>query len=215
MIRSDRFLFIHIPRTGGISVTTALSQACHGAIVDTAAGRHAFGFSIKQQIGNAAWRRLFRFTLIRSPWEIVASCYRLAQRDAQCMTDDGWLDVTPDWTQSWVDCVRRFRADPSFEGYVHREVLSGRLGVAIGGFWRAWCCALNGSDLGVVPYYNERLNESWPEIADRCGCPGLELPRLNATEPATVPWTFELVSRVAALCHQDVETFGFSPPSGV
>jgi|GEM_PF-3524243 len=211
MIYSPRFVFIHIPRTGGISITSALAASAPQSCVHIENHRHDYAWIIRHRLGTECWNRKFVFSMIRSPWEIIASSYRLAKRDVAAMKVDQHFAAMDN---TWTRYLRTFEVDMDFGTYVKRDILSGITGVAQGGFWRTWCCdAIDGADLGVTAYLYDRLEIDWPIIAARCGVPDAHLPRLNTTDPEPAPWTDELVAKVGDLCKDDILRFHFSPPS--
>lgn len=67
-----RFCFIHIPRTGGVSITSALRAGCPDCdLANYWPMRHATALEIKAMLGDEVWNGLFRFAVMRSPWDIV------------------------------------------------------------------------------------------------------------------------------------------------
>lgn len=82
-----RFIFVHLGRTGGRSLTTALARHCGPDDIITPAskecrGQNDRGFSrhdsaaaIRAKVGEQVWSRYFKFTLERNPWEKIVSRY--------------------------------------------------------------------------------------------------------------------------------------------
>lgn len=89
MIISHRhkFIFVHLGRTGGRSLTTALAASCGPEDVITPTGpacpaRNAYGFrrhysaqQIRAKVGEAIWNDYFKFTIERNPWDKILSQY--------------------------------------------------------------------------------------------------------------------------------------------
>jgi len=63
MIRTDKFIFVHVPKTGGVSVNSALGGRTLGGAL------HLPLFQLDK--GNR-----FAFGFIRDPWERMVSLYR-------------------------------------------------------------------------------------------------------------------------------------------
>ncbi len=61
----DRFIFIHINKTGGSSVEKALNIPFE----------HKTALEKIEEIGQKNWDRKFTFTVIRNPWDKVVSHY--------------------------------------------------------------------------------------------------------------------------------------------
>jgi hypothetical protein len=76
-----RFVFVHIPRTAGTSVETALAPYARGEIDFTAHQntvldhKHATAAELRELVGAATWRRYFTFSIVRDPWARMHSDY--------------------------------------------------------------------------------------------------------------------------------------------
>jgi len=60
-------IFIHIIKTGGVSVATALDmneKQCHLS-----------ASQIRKIAGEEAWEKYFKFTIVRNPWDKMVSSY--------------------------------------------------------------------------------------------------------------------------------------------
>ncbi len=88
MIVSHRhkFIFMHLGRTGGRSLTVALARHCgpEDVITETADlparnakgfGRHDGAMEIRDKVGERIWREYFKFTFERNPWDKILSRY--------------------------------------------------------------------------------------------------------------------------------------------
>lgn len=88
MIVSHRhkFIFVHLGRTGGRSLTAALAEHCGPddiiTQVDGCPARNAAGFGrhdtakmIRDKVGAAVWSEYFKFAFERNPWEKIVSRY--------------------------------------------------------------------------------------------------------------------------------------------
>lgn len=105
-------VFIHVPKTGGTSVTVALDDyfipwSSDGlirwdktiiptAVNPTLARRcfdygHSHAVDIRRYLGSDIFDRAFSFGFVRDPIEHTISGYRAARRPAE-QTIDGWLD---------------------------------------------------------------------------------------------------------------------------
>ena len=72
----ERFIFLHIPKTGGTSVERALGLHGCGCHWHTKSGNFIFGEkieTIKRKIPN--WKNIFKFCFVRNPWEKLVSTY--------------------------------------------------------------------------------------------------------------------------------------------
>jgi len=78
---SRKFIFIHIPRTAGISVTQALTPFADGADLDFSQMPwekeypHYTAEEIARIVGEERFRGYFKFAFVRNPWERMVSRY--------------------------------------------------------------------------------------------------------------------------------------------
>ena len=81
-----QFIFIHLGRTGGRSLTMELAKHCGKTDIITPTGsflgqnatcwhRHAAAKVVRERFGPAIWDKYFTFTVERNPWEKVLSNY--------------------------------------------------------------------------------------------------------------------------------------------
>jgi hypothetical protein len=75
---SKKFIFVHIPKTGGTSVERMLRK--YGIVLqgrgnfDSMYYKHATAESIKRMMG-AEYDKYFKFTIVRNPWDWIVSNY--------------------------------------------------------------------------------------------------------------------------------------------
>jgi hypothetical protein len=94
MIISDtkKFIFIHIPKTGGMSVRKVLWPFATVSVwrERTVAGKaqknkhlskHAKANAIARNIDKRKWNSYFKFAIVRNPWDWLVSGYHYARRD--------------------------------------------------------------------------------------------------------------------------------------
>src|SRR4026209_3030482 len=74
-----RFIFIHVPKTGGSSVTAALRPFCEPETLETARQRglkvHSTARDVIRAFGRDVWESYFTFALERNPWDKCLSLY--------------------------------------------------------------------------------------------------------------------------------------------
>ena len=81
-------IFVHIPKTGGMSVARALygdklGHGSHHSIAD-----YQVAFSARE------FRRYFKFTFVRNPWDRAYSAYSFLRRGGMDEEDRAWSEAT-------------------------------------------------------------------------------------------------------------------------
>lgn len=165
-----RAVFIHIPRTGGNSVTSAIAGACAGRGIDTILGtgagvknwcrvsRHVRAATLKEII--AEWDNIYKFAVNRPMGERVKSVARLIERDIENnihkdpTCPEGWKSVLKNEDENYWKSFMRQTTDWFTKGK-------------------------DGEDLGVELIDFEDLPDRWHEICDKCKIPRSDLPHLN------------------------------------
>jgi Sulfotransferase family len=88
MLVSDqrKFIFIHIPRTAGISLTSALSVFADGDNLDFSQVTwepeypHFTAVEIARIVGEDRFQKFYKFAIVRNPWERMVSRYFYLKR---------------------------------------------------------------------------------------------------------------------------------------
>jgi hypothetical protein len=153
-----RFLFIHIPRTAGNSITRALALAClgkHDVLAATSPPlgrgfrffRHTPAKRLQPIIPD--WDEIYKFAIDRPIQEMRASEQRLIDRDLSLGVED--LPTTN------AGYRRLLMAKPA-NRFLHKTDDP----------WGYWCLGEKGEDLGInrIPY--EQLGDLWPSICESC-----------------------------------------------
>jgi chondroitin 4-sulfotransferase 11 len=79
--RARGFLFIHIQKTGGTSVTEALAPLVPDATQhEMAKDVHASALWVRETIGAEAFANLYRFAFVRNPYDRLLSWYSMIQQ---------------------------------------------------------------------------------------------------------------------------------------
>jgi len=207
---SRRSVFIHVPRTAGTAMTTALTSHCPAGVALVREHKHATAAEIREMLAEE-WGSLFRFAVLRNPWELIASDYRHTVASAAAAIGVSALDCTA----YWIERMRRTVSYRDFGEFVCHEWLGQWSPLLPGGFWRSYCLGPDGEDLGVEVFRFDQLAEAWGTICGKVGLPVLPLPVVNRTDPVacSAEYTPALRDAVGERCRGDVERFGWSPPA--
>lgn len=212
----SRFVFIHLPRTGGFSITQALASRIMalGDLTVVTSGlnnsgpqgwwTHSRACELRNHIPH--WDSLWKFAVIRNPWDMVASRWRWTQR-MWSLIESRPIPTAPPNMLHWRELYSASKM--TFEEWIPWAHIHLR---GHDGFWQFYCCRSDGSSLGVEPIAFEKLQDEWPSIAERLALPNLQLPRLNTSNEDPPAWTQAAIDTVAEMCVNDVERFAFKPP---
>jgi hypothetical protein len=206
-----RFLFLHIPRTGGISLTNCFascfpSSGARGVLISTGhfpyvLRRHARADELSQHLVD--WDRIPKFAVIRNPWRAIESNYRRMRSFRLDLPSLGPVD--DGWAATFRSAVNEANEMPFCDWVLHFYSFM----VEGAGHWWHYCLADDGADLGVEAFRFESLSREWPTIAERMGIPGAVLPHCNAVESAECRWTTDAMRFVRAHFADDFRRFGY------
>lgn len=93
MLWCTKFIFIHIPRTGGDSINETWGRFPYISR-DVYANKHISARKMKRIHCFDIWKDAYKFTVIRDPFEMIKSWYNLclmrAKTEERGMETDGW-----------------------------------------------------------------------------------------------------------------------------
>lgn len=184
---ADRgFVFIHINKTGGSSIRTALGISGY---------QHVRAAEVAAWLGERRWSRLETFSTIRNPWDRLVSMYHW-----RVSTNQTGLADSPIPFADWLDLCLRKR-DPF---YVKNPLMLAPQ--------TYWLCDDTGRLLVDRLLRFERLAADFAEFCSVIRFDGLELPHLKKTERRHYSVYFsecdaELVGQVYK---SDIDAFGYT-----
>ena len=215
MLLSPRynFLFVHIAKTGGTSVRSALqrlrwrdpmylpqficSRLSHwtGHRIGGKFPRHARIIAAKEMLPEAFFNRLFKFAFVRNPWDLQVSSYHHIRRERPHLM--AGIEDFPGFIRWKLDPERpyQFHVDTSIQ--LQWDYLRD----------------LNGDPLVDFVGRYENLEADFAEVCRRIGTPGLRLPhRRKATDRADYRsyYDAETTEAVARYFQKDIEAGGYT-----
>ena len=225
MLFSNRFgfLYIHIAKTGGTSIKTALkklrSRDPHSVpqlLAYNLSGftnhriaakppRHARAVVAKDLVPREDFERLFKFAVVRNPWDPQVSAFHHINNELGEFAKEKGLDDFGTFLR-WnldeekpLDYPSRF-VDPLSERYLDS------------------LCDMDGSLLVDFVGAFERLGEDWAFVQERLGLPQRPLPRKRVSKRSRdhrEPYTDELAELVAKHYAREIEAFGYTFDGGI
>ncbi|MFW6026019.1 MAG: sulfotransferase family 2 domain-containing protein [Candidatus Woesearchaeota archaeon] len=77
-----KFIFIHIPKTGGTSVRNTLNPFCNtvkdlnDSETNKTKTKHIKARELKKLLPKETWNKYFKFAFVRNPWDRITSIYK-------------------------------------------------------------------------------------------------------------------------------------------
>ena len=169
-----RAVFIHIPRTAGNSITSAIASECAGKYIDVIVGTGNWDvenfYSISRHIRArelqpliTEWDEIFKFAIHRPLNDRINSVLKLIKRDRENI--ESWGLCSDAWKKLVLsdDYEKRIK-----ETWIHHDT--------------EWFTKdRNNNDIGVEIYNYNELPDKWEEICDKCKIPRCKLPHINSS----------------------------------
>ena len=103
IFKQNNCIFIHIPKTAGIS----LSKSLFGKDIDT---NHISIRRFRLLFNSSEFNKYYKFTFVRNPWDKIFSCYRFLKKGGTTPYHSKWKDQVlnsyPDFNsfvKGWVN----------------------------------------------------------------------------------------------------------------
>jgi len=180
-----KFLFVHINKTGGVSVESALGLPLKN---------HTSAAEYVEMVGERRWRRLFTFSVVRNPWDRTVSQYHF-----RIQTGQTGMGVDPPSFGEWVRGTFG-EQDPAF--YDDSRFLAPQY---------RWISDAEDRILVDQVCRLESIEEDFGRICERIGIEAI-LPHLNRTRRAPYQDYYDDETRdiVGQWFVRDTELFGYS-----
>lgn len=185
-------IFIHIPKTGGVSLALSL--------FGNLGGGHRTYFSYYPIFSPAEYNRYFKFALVRNPWDRLVSAYFFLKEGGLLETDRKWFkenlssfDSFEEFVQCWVNrknIYSYFHFIPQHYYVSHR----GRLMID-------------------KVYKLEQISSALKDLNSKLGL-DISLPHENKTSNRKPDYRLyynnETKNIISDVYHRDIQLFGYS-----
>jgi hypothetical protein len=218
---SHRFIFVHIVKTAGTSVTEALARTVrwndvvvggtdYGEAIQAAYHRqfglskHATAREICDTIGAETWAGMFSFAFVRHPFARAVSVYTWKRKMLEKAASD---DAVWQWPAS-----RAFAATTDFSGFIrHPDFLA-----SVAARPQAdWVTGADGRRIVDFVGRVEAIEAGMREICGRIGIPYEGVPVANASAgpsaQAREPLAEDDSRHLTDLYRKDFVAFGYDP----
>lgn len=210
-----RFLFVHIAKTGGTSIRTALRPYRWGwpyslplavcslvsqmtrpkHILGIKFPRHAKAIAAKEMLPGDFYAGLFKFAVVRNPWDLQVSSYHHLSREHPRVVAD-----TPDF----ASFIRR-KLDPEREYDYLLDISQERQ-------WE-YVCGFDGELIVDFIARYENLQADFDTACERIGLPRITLPhKRKATDRRDYRDYYDDETRALVAEHyaEDIRRFGYA-----
>jgi hypothetical protein len=199
MIAHDlRAIFVHIQKTGGESISTALGAG------PSSPAKHAFASELKGLYGDEAWRSYFKFAFVRNPWDRLVSWWSMIDRERAAFQSGKRVN------KFYAFVLTRARTFDEFLDRCDEDVqdTDGRKWI-----YRNQTDYITDADGRLMVDFVgrfERLELDFGAVAKRIGGQAA-LPHVNrsAHEPYWRYYTTPMAEKVGHRFAQDIEMFGY------
>jgi hypothetical protein len=205
-----RFLFLHIYKTGGVSIDNALLKYCYPPYEsrwtntlqrlglkpsrDNLGVRHISWQAARERLGPARMNRLYTFATVRNPWDWLVSLYFYGLQNSKHRGELERQGVLPYYAD--FDTYIRWRTQerPKLQlDFLVDESYTLRVDHIL---------------------YMERLQADFQALCDRLGlaCPALPYANSSKHKPFYEYYTPELWQLVRQAYWPDIQTLGYDQP---
>jgi hypothetical protein len=183
MLNHLELIFVHIARTGGTSIETALTG--HDWWLISPETKHLSARQIRLRAGEERWARYFKFSVVRNPWDRVVSMFAT-----------GW----------WMGDQRQRDAQAEFEYFIanlapHPHEIYSSL---------QYCEIIN-EKLDMIVRY-EALQDGFDRVCEAIGKPAMPLGRQEARPRLhySVYYNDSTRRQVGELFKRDIKHYGYA-----
>lgn len=211
-----KFIFIHVPKTGGNSINLALGDYCDSdfsfrrvttkdietygldvSLTNEATG-HLLPSEVMKVVGPDKWKEYFKFGFVRNPFERLVSDFFYLKKKAE----EG---VGKEETFYFTKRIKEISDIVNFREYV--LLLQKKININAS----RWLCNEEGNTLVDFVGRFERLQDDFDLVCKKIGLENRKLPLSNSTchEHYSKYYDYETRRIVEALFWKDLNIFGY------
>lgn len=200
MISPDhRWIFVHIQKTGGNAVRSALGVEWSDP------HKHFLARELRQAYGEAAWARSFKFAFVRNPWDRLVSWWSMIDngRDPSGATPapNGFFGYVLQHANSFEEFISRC-TDEIVESDGRKNIFRNQID---------YLADENGKIIVDFIGRFERMQQDFDEVMARVGLPRTDLLRVNTSRRSAYAdyYTPATAAEVGRRYARDIEAFGY------
>jgi hypothetical protein len=194
----ENWIFVHIQKTGGNSVCTALG------LPKNHPHKHMSAVELRDIYGEAAWNSAFKFAFVRNPWERLVSWWSMIdwQRGHKYEQATEFGKLVLDTAETFEEFIVKFDQMPDDEFFKNDWLFRPQINMV---------ADAQGKLLVDFVGRFERLEDDWRQVSAALGRPDLVLPHINKSPHRGYASYYSPQTRdiVARHFRRDIETFGY------
>jgi len=186
-----RCIYVHIPKTGGQSISTSLFGSC--------TGRHCTVAEYKQIFGERVFKDYLKFTFVRNPWDRLVSTYHFHQNG----------NIKAQFRRWGAEHISPYRDFGSFvRGFINPEsIYEHNILVP----QHEYLCDEAGRLAVDFVGYHENRAADYTQVRQKLGNIGTDMNHLNSSRRLCYSHYYSDETReiVARAYRKDIELFGY------
>lgn len=187
-----RCIFVHIPKTGGISLSNT--------IFGNMAGGHVPIKSYQLFLEKNQFEEYFKFTIVRNPWDRVVSAYLFLKKGGLGGPDKKWAEKNLSDVNSFDEFVKKYLPKKKIHNFTHFRPQYK--------YFADWNSKIMVDYIG----HFENLGESLSYISNKLGIEEVQLKKENVNKERAhyrSYYTEETSKIVGKVYKKDIELLGY------
>lgn len=195
MMSDGDWIFVHIQKTAGTSIRSALGVDLHDA------RKHFTAQELRRAYGDAAWQRCFKFGFVRNPWDRLVSWWSMIDANRDLVPPNGFFRYVLENARTFEEFIDRC-TDEISDSDGGKSLLRNQIDYLTDGDGKI-----------IVDFIGrfEQMQTDFDVVCRHIGRAKLDLPRTNASRHASYVefYTPGMVDTVADRFARDIAAFGY------